>query len=211
MLDEPTSALDAHVRREVLARLQTMAAGRMKAHLDLALLCARFGTQADAARLAREADAWRIPFGARFVLRVAADLFGEAPFAAVAPFLREAAACGEARRAALAAAVQLSPGSVRITPVLAAALSRSRAGRLAAGFGRVWLAPAQLRLVYPRTVRRWGLPGGYLRRGADLVRRHGASLLKGGRITPEETANSAIRHTLGKWIGACDAELQSGG
>ena len=180
----------------------------LKSHLDLSLLCARFGAQVSAARLAREADAWGIPFGTRFVLRVAADLFGEAPFAAVAPFLQEAAACGDARRAALAAAVQISSGSARITPALAAALPRSRAGRLAAGFGRVWLTPDQIRLIYPRTVRRWGLPGGYLWRGADLARRHGAALLGRRRIAPEEMANSAIRHTLVKWIDTRDAELR---
>ena len=176
----------------------------LKAYLDFALLCDRFGPRLDVARLEREADAWGISFGARFVVQVAADLFGDASFAPMASFLREAAACSAARRGALVAAVQLSPGSKRITPALAASLRCSRGRRLVAGLGRVWLEPAEVRLVYPRVVRRWGLIGGYLWRGTDLVRRHGSTMLPGRHVTVEDAADAAnfdTRRTLGDWIG----------
>lgn len=180
----------------------------LKAYLDFALLCARFGAQLDIMRLEREAAAWKIPFGARFVVQVASDLFGDTPFKPLVPFLSEAAACGAVRRAALVAAVQLSPDSSRITPALATALRQSRGRRIAAGLSRIGLSPSEIRLVHPQIVRRWWLFGGYLWRGINLVRRHGATMLQGQRITPEAAVNAAnfnTRHTLGDWLAKQDA------
>lgn len=181
----------------------------LRAYLDLALLCQRFGERINIRRLEREAHSWRIAFGARFMLQVAADLLGAQAFEALPPFMSERALSAKARRAASVAAVQLTRGSIQITPALARSLRKSRSRRLSDGFKRVWLHPAELRIIYPQVVRRWGLCGGYLWRAFDLLRRHGAAMFVRRPAAEEAEADQAnfnLRQTLSHWVSAREQE-----
>ncbi|MFO7535673.1 MAG: nucleotidyltransferase family protein [Kiritimatiellia bacterium] len=192
----------AHLAQHILAHGLTVP---LKAYLDLILLIQRYAPTMELARLEDEARAWRVAFGTKFVLRVAGDI-GEIPLPpALAAYVNMGGQFEEARRAALTAALQLTGESKRLTPSLQACRGASLLARLRIGITRVFLAPADIRSGHPQAVRRWGLAGGYLCRGADLLRRHGQALRKlsgGGDAVDAHFANYAARRALSAWIRA---------
>lgn len=177
----------------------------LKAYLDLVLVCRRYAAELDPVRLEEEARAWRAAFGTRFVLQVAGDIFGADLRACVAALPRAGDGGDEARRAAMAAAFQLDVESCRFTPDLEAFCGASGMRRLRIGFARLFLPPPEIRLSYPRTVRRLGLAGGYAWRVADLLRHHGRTVravVGRSRADAAGLANFAARRALTAWIGA---------
>jgi hypothetical protein len=177
----------------------------LKAYLDLVLLGRRYAPQFDLARLEHEARAWRVAFGARFVLQVAGDICGVRPSAPLASFLPSGDGCVAAGSAALCAALQLSRESKNITSAREAAGHAFGLRRLGIRLARLLLPPVEIRLGYPRVVRRWGLAGGYVWRCADLIRRYGRASRKavvGGNAADPDFANFATRRALSAWIRA---------
>jgi hypothetical protein len=198
-----------HIAQHILAHGLTVP---LKAYLDLILLSRRYAPAFDPARLEDEARAWRVAFGAKFVLRVAGDIGGIPLPPALAAFVNTEGEFEDARRAALTAALQLTGESKRLTPSLQACRGASLLARLRIGITRVFLAPADIRAGHPQAVRRWGLAGGYLCRCADLLRRHGPALRKmsgGGRAVDAQLANYAARRTLSAWIRAQEGREKS--
>ena len=105
----------------------------------------------------------------------------------------------------MCAALQLSYESKQITPSLETFHQTSGFRRLRIGLARVLLTPTDIRSGYPRAVRRFGLAGGYIARGADLFRRHGPALRRaagGGGALDADLANFAARQALSAWLRA---------
>ena len=177
----------------------------LKAYLDLVLLCRRYGPEFGLVRLVDEARAWRVTFGAKFVLQVADDIWGVRPPASLAAFVPSGRGCEDARNAAVCAALQLNYESRQLTPSLEAYQHASMWRRVRIGLSRALLPPADLRRNYSPVVRRFGLAGGYIWRCVDLIRRHGRAARKAagaGKAVDADLANYATRQALGAWIRA---------
>lgn len=180
----------------------------LRAYLDLILLCRRYAPQFEPSRLEAEARAWCVPFGARFVLQVAADIFGEVP-ESVRFFLPGEGVHESERQAAMCAALQLNGESCKITVSMESCQQASLFRRLGLGLSRVFLPPDMIRSGYSKAVHRFGLPGGYLARLADLVRRRGQTWKTVARDDPAMDAdlkNFRTRQMLSNWIHAQDAQ-----
>lgn len=189
-----------HLAQHILKHRLTVPA---RAYLDLVLLCRRYAPSLDLELLEHEARAWRVAFGTRFVLQVAFELLGGSPPAALTPFLATAGGSREARRAALRATLLLTPESKQLSLPLVAFQRSSGIRRLGIGLARWLLAPARIRRGYARAVRRWGLAGGYVARGADLLRRHGRSCRPPtgeGAFSDADLANFSTRRSLSAWL-----------
>ncbi len=180
----------------------------LKTYLDLILMCRRYAPHFDPSRLDEEARAGRGTFGTKFILQLAGDIWAVRPPAFLAAFVTACGACEEERRAALCAAVQLDKESNRITPSVAEFYQASWIRRIRIGLSCLAWPPGEIRELYPRAVRRFGLAGGYAARCADLVRRHGRALRRkpgDGKGVDATLANFAIRQALATWIQAQDA------
>jgi len=177
----------------------------LKAYLDLILVCRRYASVFDLARLEDEARAWHVLFGTKFVLQLASDIWAVRPPASLVPFLTSGNACEEARRAALCASLQLTYESKQITPSIESLCHASGLSRFRIGLARVLCPPCEIRHRFPRVVRRFGLAGGYVCRFADIIRRHGRllrELARGGNAIKPDLANFATRQALSAWIHA---------
>ena len=142
-----------------------------RAHLDLVLLGRRFATALSAETLEAEARAWGLGFRAPFVWRVAHDLCGVEPPAALAAWTRPLEAFGEERRAALAVALPGAVPGVAMSRLLSEFLQASWRRRASVGLRAVLAPPAKIRQAYPAATRWCGLAGGYAARAVDLVQR----------------------------------------
>jgi len=179
----------------------------LRAYLDLILLCRRYAPHLDPSRLEDEARARRCVSGTRFVLRLAGDIWAVRPPAFLEAFLTACSACEEERRAALCAAVQLDQESCRITSSLAEFYRASWLRRMRIGLSCLAWPPGEIRELYPRAVRRFGLAGGYAARCADLVCRHGRALRRkpgDGEGVHTPLANFTARQALATWIQTQD-------
>jgi hypothetical protein len=166
----PPERLLVHLAQHILKHALIVP---LKTYLDLVLLCRHYAPLLDPTRLDEEARAWRVVFEAKCMLQVAHDIWGVRPPAQLIPFLPCSAEHEKARSAAVGAALQLNCENRKISPALAAFCQTSGLGRLRIGLERMLLPPVEIRLKYPRAVRRWGLVGGYIGRCADLIRLHG--------------------------------------
>lgn len=165
----------------------------LRAYLDLAVICEHAGEALDVEEVDRQAKTWGIPGGMRFVTRLAADIFGERPFEHSRELLTDGNA--ERRSAAVLAALRVTSGSARVFPTLSAAMRQSLPRRLWQGVRRVALPAAELRLKYPRLVRRAGLLPAYIWRGIDLARRYGRLLGEENETALGNTADLANFNT----------------
>ncbi len=182
----------------------------LKLYLDLILLCRLYAPDFDQARLADEAGAWQVPFGAKFVLQLAGDIFAVRPPASLTSFVPSGGEYEKVRRAALCAALQLTCDSKHMTPALASLYQVSGLRRIRIGLARIFYPPSELRQSCPQVVRRFGLVGGYLWRCADLFRRHSRTLRKVSvdcNAGDPALANFATRQTLGAWLREHEAQV----
>jgi len=177
----------------------------LKAYLDIVLVSRHYAQQLDRTRLDQEKQAWQVAFGAQFVFDLMNDIFEwtlpELLSAADVPDGRYA----EERHAALSAALNMTPKSMKITPVLEYCLHASWYNTLIMGIKRVFVSPAELRQLCPREVHRWGVAGGYIWRFINLFSRYGQALKK--RKSHDDAfvsdlANFNTRQALSKWIRA---------
>ncbi len=181
----------------------------LKALLDLALLVKQFGPSLDLQRLQAETQAWGIPFGCPFVIQVASDLFGSAPFEPLASLLAPAKAEREARQTAVTSLLQLTRASMDASLDLLKSVRGTPRERLRRGWSRLWLPSGDIRRLHPRAVRRLGLAGGYLVRAHDLLQRHGSKMFGGKKTAPDAAdglTHFQTRHNLINWITTRDQQ-----
>ena len=189
-----------HIAQHILHHVLTVP---LRAYLDLILLCRRYAPDFNLTRLDDEARAWRVAFGAKFVLQVAVDIWGGTLPASLTSFTPSGGECERERSAALCAALQLNCESKQITPAFEAFCHASAFRRVWIGLACVCFPPSEIRLRYPLVVRRWGLVGGYLWRCADLIRRQGRAVRKAvgdGNSVDADLGNFATRRALSAWI-----------
>jgi|GEM_PF-3032356 len=194
-----------HLTQHILQHRLTVP---LKSYLDLILLCRRYAPQFKVPRLNEEARAWQVSFGAKFVLQVACDIWAVDPPATLTAFLPSGDEYSSARRTALRATLQLTCESRQITQALASFCQVSWFRRCILILSRIFYPPSELRQSCPLVVRRFGLAGGYLWRGADLIRRYSQTLRKisGNRHAVDTSlANFTTRQSLSKWLRSQEA------
>ena len=195
-----------HLTQHILQHALTVP---LKSYLDLILFCRRYAPQLSLPRLNEEAGAWQVSFGAKFVLQVACDIWAVDPTATLTAFLPSGDEHHAARRTALCATIQLSCESKQITHALASFCQASWFHRFRLVLSRIFYPANELRQNCPMVVRRFGLVGGYLWRGADLIRRYSPTLRKvsvNRHAVDTSLANFTTRQTLSKWLRSQEAQ-----
>lgn len=194
-----------HLTQHILQHVLTVP---LKSYLDLILLCRRYAPQFNVPRLNEEARAWQVSFGAKFVLQVACDIWAVAPPATITPLLPAGDEHLLARQTALCATIQLTCESKQITHALASFCQVSWCHRFMLVLSRIFYPASELRQNCPMVVRHFGLVGGYLWRGADLIRRYNQTLRKissNRHAVDTSLENFTNRQKLSKWLRSQEA------
>lgn len=181
----------------------------LRSYLDLILLCRRYAPQFDGSRLDSEAQAWQVPFGTRFVLQLASDIYGADLPTSLGSFLPESGTFEDERHAALCTALQLNGESGKLIPLMEDYQRASWSHFLKVGLSELFLPPSMIRSGHPQAVRRFGLVGGYVSRCADLFRRRFRARRMAALDDPAVKAdleNYNTRRSLSAWLHAQDTQ-----
>lgn len=175
-----------------------------RAHLDLVLLGRRHVHALSTDALAAEARAWGLGFRAPFVWRVAHDICGAEPPAALSGWIAgDVDGVRQERRAALAVALSACSSPVTMSRLLCEYRKASWWRRMVLGIKALRLSPDNLRYAYPMAMRRGGLAGGYVARLGDLVSRRMRDLMPTGRrrrVVASAVEDMADRLRLERWL-----------
>jgi len=149
----------------------------LRSYLDVVLLMRRYEKMLNADAIRAEAEAWSLPFAARFVPRVACDLFGCEVSSSEEKLLTPSDAHRKERSAAMMAALlSLQTHGENESILFSSFRQASRRQRIQIAWASAFLPPAKIRSDYPQGVRCFGLAGGYIQRMFDLIARRGLSL-----------------------------------
>ena len=181
----------------------------LRAYLDLILLCRRYAPQFDPSRLDAEAQAWQVPFGTRFLIQVASDIYGVDLPTSVGSFLPDSGAFKDERQAALCAALQLNGESGKLIPLMEDYQQASCFHFFKVGLSRLFIPPSMIRSGHPQAVRRFGLLGGYIARCTDLFLRRFRMRRMATLDDPavkSDLENYNTRRELSAWLHAQDTQ-----
>ena len=148
----------------------------LKVYLDLCLVCERFAAPLSDTAFRHERARWGAVYGISFVLRMADRLLKSEACRMWAAIPEESAELCEALDVAEQIVIGLDAKSIKLTSSLSRFIRSKGLERIRIGLASLFRSAAEMRQIYPRTVRWFGLAGGYLWRLPDLFLRHGSFL-----------------------------------
>lgn len=174
----------------------------VRAYLDIVLLGRRLAAAGSAVlELKAEAHAWRLDFRAPFAWQVAHEICDIAPPSALRDWMPAAVPGLERRRqAAVAAALREAPASLFVSESWSDFRQAGFCRRLAIAGRRVFMPREALRVDHARALRQFGLPGAYVSRLMDLLRRRGRDVCRRDRRRADAETDMAQRLEMGRWL-----------